>query len=450
MNLRSRVSATPSLGCHGMPALRYPERRPHLPGYQDSCIQDRDGGRPLGRGGSVTDLQRRDIDPADDALAHIDIAFAARSRARSGPDYSERLLAQEPPAATPWYIRADALPPQTASGLWQTSGAAPAEPVNAQALERALDPIRPSIPLAAVPTLELVPETEPEAPSVSPGESKVPWFIRVDPPKSSLVGHLPALAAPAKLEGAVVRAADARKRAVSVRRRLRAEVTETRSGPVLPQTAAALPISVLGCGAGSLALASAFALSGHTVAVVAQDDDTLIALETGEERYPEPDLHHLHESASAAGGLRFTVDRRAVSGATVIVLHDADDEAAISALLPALGLGSLVVVVAPLAAGMRALERRIRPTGAELAWVPLLTRDGMVVSDLLHPRGLIFGLPRDPLTAADVRGTLEDLYAFALGTDDGAAPSVIDVDYATADLARAAGLSLLLAALDAD
>jgi UDPglucose 6-dehydrogenase len=221
-------------------------------------------------------------------------------------------------------------------------------------------------------------------------------------------------------------------------------------------------ISVIGCGYLGTVHAACMADLGHQVVGVDVDEAKIKDLAAGRPPFFEPGLPELLERASASGRLRFSHDVAALARpgdsdeARTPWVHfvcvgtpqrkgeiAADTtyvEAAVSALLPHLRPGDLVVGKSTVPVGTA--ERLAEPCtarGAMLAWNPEFLREGHAVVDTQHPDRIVYGLPTDPDRAKAARSLLDGVYADAVAEGT----PVIATDYATAELVKTAANAFL-------
>jgi UDPglucose 6-dehydrogenase len=230
-------------------------------------------------------------------------------------------------------------------------------------------------------------------------------------------------------------------------------------------------ISVIGCGYLGAVHAACMADLGHHVVGVDVEEAKVKDLSAGRAPFFEPGLPELLERAMASGRLRFDHDiatlarpaadpgpLTAQDGATVPWVHfvcvgtpqrtgefAADTtyvEAAVSALLPYLHPGDLVVgkSTVPVGTAQRLAEVISGAVpGAMLAWNPEFLREGHAVADTQRPDRIVYGLPADPAAAEAARSLLDGVYAGALASG---APAIL-ADYATSELVKTAANAFL-------
>ncbi len=211
-------------------------------------------------------------------------------------------------------------------------------------------------------------------------------------------------------------------------------------------------ISVIGCGYLGAVHATCLAHLGHTVVGIDVDAEKAARLDAGRPSVYEPELESLLAATLATGRLRFTADPAAAAGAEVHFLcvgtpQLADRpgadlshlDAAVTALLPYLSAGELVVGKSTVPVGTAAgLDARIAGTvpGVRCAWNPEFLREGHAVADTLRPDRLVYGSAPGDDRAVDV---LNRVYASVLA----AGTPVIAADLATAELVKVAANSFL-------
>jgi len=208
-------------------------------------------------------------------------------------------------------------------------------------------------------------------------------------------------------------------------------------------------ISVIGCGYLGAVHAASMAQLGHDVVGVDVDEARLSMLAEGIAPFHEPDFEDLLHANSHK--LTFSTDFGLVQGATVHFIavgtpQSADGSAdmtyvnqAVSALLPHIGPGHLVVGKSTVPVGTAArLQELVAPTGAVLMWNPEFLREGFAVNDTLAPDRLVYGLPEGE--GADfARETLDAVYASILERET---PRLL-MNFATAELVKVAANSFL-------
>ncbi|MBX0299896.1 UDP-glucose/GDP-mannose dehydrogenase family protein [Cryobacterium sp. 1639] len=215
-----------------------------------------------------------------------------------------------------------------------------------------------------------------------------------------------------------------------------------------------MKISVIGCGYLGAVHASAMAELGHEVVGIDVDDAKISALSEGRTPFFEPGLPEVLTSALASGRLRFSTDIAEAAGAEVHFLavgtpqqkgsYAADltyVDAAVTALLPHLDAGDLVVGKSTVPVGTAARLAALiaeSGSGASLAWNPEFLREGFAVQDTISPDRLVYGV------AAGIAGErsvvqLNEIYATAIAAET---PLVV-TDFATAELVKVAANAFL-------
>jgi UDPglucose 6-dehydrogenase len=224
-------------------------------------------------------------------------------------------------------------------------------------------------------------------------------------------------------------------------------------------------ISVIGCGYLGAVHAACMADLGHHVIGVDVDESKVKELASGRAPFFEPGLPELLERAMSSGRLRFEHDvaalaRPAGSGAPWVHFlcvgtpqrsgeFAADTsyvEAAVSALMPHLHPGDLVVgkSTVPVGTAQRLSDAVAEAVpGALVAWNPEFLREGHAVADTLRPDRIVYGLPSDnpdrPAAAAEAQALLDVVYADAIA----AGTPVITADYPTSELVKTAANAFL-------
>ena len=175
-------------------------------------------------------------------------------------------------------------------------------------------------------------------------------------------------------------------------------------------------LSVVGTGYLGATHAACMVELGHEVVGLDTDAAKVAALSQGRVPFWEPGLDAVLQRGLDSGRLRFTTDPGEAMGARVHFLcvgtpQRADSPAAdlsqvngaVDALLPVLDAGSLLVGKSTVPVGTAAaIEDKVRPTGARVAWNPEFLREGHAVEDTLRPDRLVFGV-RDPGDEAVLR-----------------------------------------------
>jgi UDPglucose 6-dehydrogenase len=212
-------------------------------------------------------------------------------------------------------------------------------------------------------------------------------------------------------------------------------------------------MSVIGTGYLGATHAVCMTELGHEVIGVDVDARKIAQLAAGEVPFFEPGLPELLRKNLDTGRLRFTTsfaeaadaaDMHFVCVGTPQGPENAADlsqvDAAVDALAPHLSRRSLVVgkstVPTGTSARLRTRLHRTAPAGAEveLAWNPEFLREGLAVTDTLHPDRLVFGV-----TSEWAEERLRSAYAAIIG----AGCPVVVTDYATAELVKVAANSFL-------
>ena len=217
----------------------------------------------------------------------------------------------------------------------------------------------------------------------------------------------------------------------------------------------------MGCGYLGAVHAACMADVGHEVLGIDVDERKVADLSAARAPFFEPGLPEVLQRTCATGRLRFTTDVAAIArppGADGPTVHfvcvgtpqrrgefAADTsyvDAAVSALLPHLRPGDLVVGKSTVPVGTAArLADRIGEAvpGAALAWNPEFLREGHAVEDTVHPDRIVYGLPPDPDDARRAKALLDEVYAEPVA----AGIPVITADYATAELVKTAANAFL-------
>lgn len=177
-----------------------------------------------------------------------------------------------------------------------------------------------------------------------------------------------------------------------------------------------MKISVIGCGYLGAVHAATLASMGHTVVGIDVDANKVDHLGRGFAPFYEPGLDELLRDGRATGRLTFSTDFAEAAGAQVHFLcvgtpqsktSDGADLtfliSAVTALLPHLGPGSVVVGKSTVPVGtveMLATVLSGRPD-VLLGWNPEFLRQGTAVKDSLVPDRLVYGVPGGKGTAFD-------------------------------------------------
>ncbi len=211
-----------------------------------------------------------------------------------------------------------------------------------------------------------------------------------------------------------------------------------------------MQISVIGCGYLGAVHAVCMAQLGHSVVGIDVDAAKVAGLAAGEVPFFEPGLSDLLAASLQSGRLRFSTAIDEVRGADVhfiaVGTPQADDslaadlgyvDAAVTALLPHLASGSLVVGKSTVPVGTAArLADLIEAAGARLAWNPEFLREGFAIADTLRPDRIVYGVrPGDGQSVT----TLDAVYAAAI---DRETPRIV-TDFATAELVKVAANAFL-------
>ncbi|GAB3119677.1 UDP-glucose dehydrogenase family protein [Glaciibacter psychrotolerans] len=215
-----------------------------------------------------------------------------------------------------------------------------------------------------------------------------------------------------------------------------------------------MKISVIGCGYLGAVHASAMAELGHDVVGIDVDAAKIASLAAGNPPFFEPGLPEILISATASGRLRFSTDIADAAGSQVHFIavgtpqkagsHAADltyVDAAVSALIPHLAPGDLVVGKSTVPVGTAArLAEQVESSGsgASLAWNPEFLREGFAVRDTLTPDRLVYGVPAG-VAGEQPAALLNEIYASALA----AGTPLVVTDYATAELVKVSANAFL-------
>jgi UDPglucose 6-dehydrogenase len=193
---------------------------------------------------------------------------------------------------------------------------------------------------------------------------------------------------------------------------------------------------------------------GHTVVGIDVDADKIALLASGRAPFYEPGFDDILRASLESGLLTFSTDFADAADAEIHFVavgtpqtagSNAADlryvDAAMQALLPHLGAGSLVVgkstVPVGTAARLDAIVTAAQPE-AQLAWNPEFLREGFAVADTLTPDRFVYGVRRG---ADGERATalLDEVYATALATGT---PRLV-TDFATAELVKVSANAFL-------
>jgi len=214
-----------------------------------------------------------------------------------------------------------------------------------------------------------------------------------------------------------------------------------------------LRISVIGCGYLGAVHAACMAELGHDVVGVDVDPHKVAELSAGRAPFFEPGLPEVLARGVASGRLRFTTDVTEAAGAQVHFVavgtpqapgsHAADMtyvDAAVTALLPVLSAGDLVVgkSTVPVGTAARLAELVRASSGADLAWNPEFLREGFAVADTLSPDRFVYGVPAGA-RGEQATALLDEVYATPL---EAGMPRLV-TDYATAELVKVSANAFL-------
>ena len=214
-----------------------------------------------------------------------------------------------------------------------------------------------------------------------------------------------------------------------------------------------MKLSVIGCGYLGTVHAAAMVELGHEVVGIDVDARRVESLSRGEAPFYEPGLPEILTSAIATGRLSFSTDIAAVAGSRVHFLavgtpqragSNAADlrfvDAAVEALIPHLRHEDLVVGKSTVPVGTAQRLARIieQGSGASLAWNPEFLREGLAVSDTIHPDRLVYGVPAGERGETAV-ALLNEIYSSAVAA---MTPTVV-TDYATAELVKVSANAFL-------
>jgi len=206
-------------------------------------------------------------------------------------------------------------------------------------------------------------------------------------------------------------------------------------------------ISVIGCGYLGAVHATCMAEIGHTVIGIDVDPGKVDSLNAGQPPFYEPGFTELLTKTSKR--LRFSTNMSDLADCSVHFIavgtpqsdSGAADmtfvDAAVTALLPHIGPGHVVVGKSTVPVGTaERLRRLIEPTGAKLMWNPEFLREGFAVDDTLNPDRLVYGIADGD---EDLIAVLDAVYQPIIerGT------TRLVMDYATAELVKVAANSFL-------
>ena len=214
-----------------------------------------------------------------------------------------------------------------------------------------------------------------------------------------------------------------------------------------------MKLSVIGCGYLGTVHAAAMVELGHEVVGIDVDARRVESLSRGEAPFYEPGLPEILTSAIATGRLSFSTDIAAAAGSRVHFLavgtpqragSNAADlrfvDAAVEALIPHLRQEDLVVGKSTVPVGTAQRLARIieQGSGASLAWNPEFLREGLAVSDTIHPDRLVYGVPAGERGETAV-ALLNEIYSSAVAA---MTPTVV-TDYGTAELVKVSANAFL-------
>ncbi len=213
-------------------------------------------------------------------------------------------------------------------------------------------------------------------------------------------------------------------------------------------------VSVIGCGYLGAVHASAMAELGHDVVGIDVDATKIAHLAEGRPPFFEPGLADVLTSAMASGRLQFSTDIADAAGAEVHFVavgtpqkagsYSADMtyvDAAVTALLPHLSVGDLVVGKSTVPVGTATRLAGVieaSGSGASLAWNPEFLREGFAVQDTVRPDRLVYGVAAGEAGERAVV-QLNEVYSAAIVVNT---PLVV-TDYATAELVKVAANAFL-------
>lgn len=213
-------------------------------------------------------------------------------------------------------------------------------------------------------------------------------------------------------------------------------------------------ISVIGCGYLGAVHAACMAKLGHEVVGIDVDQRKIDALSAAKALFYEPGLEDLLRDVQETGRLTFTTDMSAAEGSSVHFVcvgtpqkkgeNGADltyVDAAVSALIPFLAAGDVVVGKSTVPVGTAArLSKYVteQESEAHLVWNPEFLREGHAVSDTLQPDRFVYGVSdgsEDHPTVA----IMDEVYAVPLSAGT---PRLV-TDHPTAELVKTAANSFL-------
>jgi len=210
-------------------------------------------------------------------------------------------------------------------------------------------------------------------------------------------------------------------------------------------------ISVIGTGYLGAVHAACMASLGHEVVGYDTDSAKIDGLSQGAAPFFEPEFEELLGSSLASGRLRFTSSAKDAIGGTALHFicvgtpqqsgSDAADmryvDAAVQNVVELADCDGLIVGQSTVPVGTaQRLAETLSCDGPrlDLAWNPEFLREGMAVSDTLHPDRLVFGV-----TSEHAEKALLEVYAKII--DDGA--PYIATDLATAEMVKVAANAFL-------
>ncbi len=215
-----------------------------------------------------------------------------------------------------------------------------------------------------------------------------------------------------------------------------------------------MKVSVIGCGYLGAVHAAAMAELGHEVVGIDVDQGKIDLLAAGESPVFEPGLSEILKVGVASGRLSFSTEISAAHGSQVHFITVGTPQllggfaadvgfvdAAVSALLPELNPGDLVVGKSTVPVGTAARLATLVNHGASgvgLAWNPEFLREGYAVRDTLTPDRLVYGIPAGE-GGIHATALLDEVYARALA---GGTPRIV-TDYATSELVKVAANAFL-------
>lgn len=213
-------------------------------------------------------------------------------------------------------------------------------------------------------------------------------------------------------------------------------------------------ISVIGCGYLGAVHAACMAKLGHEVVGIDVDANKIKELSAARAPFYEPGLEDLLKDVQQTGRLSFTTDISAAAGSDVHFVcvgtpqkkgENAADltyvDAALSALLPHLDAGSLVVgkstVPVGTASRLAELITQEQPS-AHLVWNPEFLREGHAIADTLSPDRFVYGVA-DGAEDHPAVSVLDAVYSQPLSEGT---PRLV-TDLPTAELVKTAANSFL-------